>query len=33
MPNDGGNLILSAEEKEFFLKKYPESTEFIREFI
>lgn len=33
MANDGGYLILSSEEKEELLKKYPGSSRFIRKFL
>ena len=33
MPNDGGNLLLSDEEKNLFLKEYPESEKWIRPFV
>lgn len=32
-PTDGGNLILSPEEKQFLFKKYPASKKFIRRFL
>ncbi|OUO39421.1 methylase [Megamonas hypermegale] len=32
-PTDGGNLLLSTEEKEYFIKKYPQLTPYIRPFI
>ena len=33
LPRDGGNLILTAEEKKELLKKCPEAEKFIREYI
>lgn len=33
MANDGGNLILSKEEREELLKKYPEAEEYVRAFL
>ena len=33
MPNDGGNLIIKAEEYEGFIKKEPEAKKFVREFL
>lgn len=33
MPNDGGALILSSEEKENLIKEYPNSIRFIRKFV
>jgi hypothetical protein len=33
MPNDGGNLLLSAEEKSKLLQKEPEAEPYIRRFI
>lgn len=33
MPNDGGNLILSPEEREELIKNYPQSKRVIRRFI
>ena len=33
MPNDGGNLILSKEEKDDLLKSYPHADVFIHEFL
>lgn len=33
MPIDGGNFILSEEEKNLLLKEYPDSSKFIRKFI
>lgn len=33
MPNDGGNLIIKAEEYEDFIKKEPEAKKFVREFL
>jgi hypothetical protein len=33
MPNDGGNLILSAEEYEEFIKKEPNAKKYIRQFM
>ena len=33
MANDGGNLILSEEEKENIIKKYPQAGKFIKNFI
>lgn len=33
MPNDGGNLILSSEEKADLIKKYPETKRIIRRFM
>ena len=33
MPIDGGNLILSLQEKESLIKKYPESIPLVREFV
>lgn len=33
MPNDGGNLILSKEEKDDLLKSYPQADVFIHEFL
>lgn len=33
MPYDGGNLILSEEEKNSLIKEYPESGRFIRKFV
>lgn len=32
-PNDGGNLILSEDEKNFFVKKYPQDKKFVRQFM
>ena len=32
-PADGGNLILSEDEKNYFLKKYPQDKKFIRQLI
>ena len=32
-PTDGGNLILTEEEKEMLINKYPETKEFIRRYI
>ena len=33
MPNDGGNLILSPEERDELIKDYPQSKQVIRRFI
>ena len=33
MPNDGGNLLLSPEEREIVLQKEPELAPFIRPFL
>ena len=33
MPRDGGNLILSEDEKNFLIKKFPDSKKFIRPLI
>src|SRR5690625_3391198 len=33
MPNDGGNLILSSEERDELIKDYPQSKRVIRRFI
>lgn len=33
MPNDGGNLILSNEEKNELIKQYPESEKYIKRFL
>lgn len=33
MPNDGGNLILSNEEKNELIKQYPESKKYIKRFL
>ncbi len=33
MPNDGGNLILSTEEKNELLKNFPDASKFIKKFI
>jgi hypothetical protein len=33
MPNDGGNLILSIDERNTMIAKYPEAEKLIREFI
>ena len=33
MPNDGGNLIIEAEEYDDFIRKEPKSKEYIRQFI
>lgn len=33
MPNDGGNLILTPEEKDELIKNYPQSTQVIRRFV
>lgn len=33
MPNDGGNLILSTEEKDELILKYPKAKELIRNFL
>ncbi len=33
MPNDGGNLILSYEEKDFLIANYPESKKFIFNYV
>ncbi len=33
MPNDGGHLILSKEEKDELLKSYPQANIFIRKFL
>jgi hypothetical protein len=32
-PTDGGNLILSTDEKDELIRKYPESAKFIRQFM
>ncbi len=32
-PADGGNLILSEEEKNFFIEKYPNDKKFIRQLM
>ena len=32
-PTDGGNLILSEDEKNYFIKKYPQDKKFIRQFM
>ena len=32
-PTDGGNLILSEDEKNFFIKKYPQDAKFVRQFM
>ena len=32
-PTDGGNLILSEDEKNLFIKKYPQDKKFIRQFL
>ena len=32
-PTDGGNLILSEEEKNFFIEKYPNDKKFIRQIM
>lgn len=32
-PADGGNLILSEDEKNFFVKKYPQDAKFIRRLL
>ena len=32
-PADGGNLILSEEEKDYFIKKYPQDKKFIRQIM
>ena len=33
MPNDGGNLILTKEEKELFVSQYPECSDLIKRFV
>lgn len=33
MPNDGGNLILSTEEKDKLILKYPQTKELLRKFL
>jgi REP element-mobilizing transposase RayT/type I restriction-modification system DNA methylase subunit len=33
MPNDGGNLIIKAEEYEDFIKKEPEAKKYVHEFL
>ena len=33
MPNDGGNLIIKAEEYEDFIKKEPAAKKYVREFL
>lgn len=33
MPNDGGYLILSADERDYLIKEYPESLKFIKKFL
>ncbi len=33
MPIDGGNLILSEDEKNHLIEEYPDSSQFIRKFI
>lgn len=33
MPNDGGNLILSLDEKKSLVASYPESEQFIKRFV
>ena len=33
MPNDGGGLILSSEEKDILLEKHPEANNFIRKYL
>lgn len=33
MPNDGGNLILTTEEKNVLVKQYPQSKEIIKRFV
>ena len=32
-PTDSGNLILSEEEKNFFIEKYPQDEKFIRQLL
>ena len=32
-PSDGGNLILSEDEKNFFVKKYPQDKKFIKVYL
>ena len=32
-PTDGGNLILSEDEKNYFIKKYPQDKKFIRQLL
>ncbi len=33
MPNDGGNLVLSDDEKKALLAKYPDSSKFVKQFM
>jgi hypothetical protein len=33
MPNDGGNLLLTSEEKNNFMDKYPNSQNYIKAFV
>jgi len=33
MPNDGGNLIIRAEEYDEFIKREPDATKYVREFL
>lgn len=33
MPNDGGNLLLSANEKEYFISQEPKCLKFIKRFV
>ena len=32
-PTDSGNLILSEDEKNFFVEKYPQNKKFVRQFM